>query len=360
MGTVMDLGFPYAEKLLEFYNFSGRTFPWRNTRDPYPLWISEVMLQQTGVAVVPDYYDRFLKKFPGVDDLARADIQEVLMAWQGLGYYRRAQNLHRAAKMVQNDLGGNFPETLEGWMSLPGVGRTTAAAIMAIGWNQRQAILDGNVKRVLARVTALDESVNGVQGERFLWKLAFDLTPEERPGDYAQAIMDLGATVCTPRAPRCPECPWCLGCRALAELRVDSYPVKKKLRSRSRCSQVAIVVQREAGQFLMCRRPEGGWLAGMWEPLSLQPVTPPELPPDVKKVGDDLQRQWQVIGRDVTMLGEVQHVFTHFHLTVSVFSCRYVSGWPTGIDGVRWVILGQSDVPVSTLHAKVLSLVAAP
>ncbi|HIJ85507.1 MAG: Adenine DNA glycosylase [Magnetococcales bacterium] len=351
----MDATFPYAARLLKFYHASGRQLPWRGEGDPYRIWVSEVMLQQTGVATVKGYYGRFIDKFPTVAELAGADLGMVLKEWQGLGYYRRAENLHRGAKVVHDSLGGCFPETLERWMSLPGVGRSTAAAIMAIGWNQRQAILDGNCKRVLARVMALDDPVNSAQGERLLWQRAYELTPADRPGDYAQAIMDLGATVCTPRAPRCRECPWCLGCRAWETQQVDRYPNRKKPKVRPRYGQVAVLVQNSDGQWLMRRRPRGGLLAGLWEPLSTKRWLLPQLPPDMQKVGEELKHQWQVCGRNVQLLGEVRHTFTHFHLTVWVCLCQYVSGWPLE-EEVRWWNPEQSDLPLSTLHAKVFAV----
>ncbi len=351
----MNPDFPYAGKLLEFYATSGRSLPWRDHRDPYRIWVAEIMLQQTQVTTVRGYYDRFLTKFPTVCELARADVQEVRAQWQGLGYYRRAEHLHRAARIIQNDLDQHFPDTLEGWMALPGVGRSTAGAILAIGWNQRHPILDGNCKRVLARLVALDEPVNSSQGEGILWSLAALLTPERCPGDYAQAIMDLGATVCTPHAPHCPECPWRMGCRALAEGRVDQYPRKKPPRGCPKYSQVAFLVRAKDGRILMHRRPEGGLLSGLWEPLSLERQIFSLVPPGVAEVDEQLWQHWQIKCREMNPVGTVQHRFTHFHLTVWVFACHHESGWPQG-DGVCWWHPGQTDLPISTLHSKVIMI----
>ncbi|MBF0347820.1 MAG: A/G-specific adenine glycosylase [Magnetococcales bacterium] len=349
--------YPYADRLLEFYRASGRVLPWRGDKDPYHIWISEIMLQQTGVTSVCRYYERFLERFPTVARLAQADLQEVLGAWQGMGYYRRAQHLHRAAVIIQDGLKGQWPETLEGWLALPGIGRSTAGAIMAICWNRRHPILDGNCKRVLSRIMALNEPVNSSQATRMLWHWADLLTPPEQPGDYAQAIMDLGAVVCTLRDPKCNICPWQGGCRAFAESRVGEYPNRMKAKVRPRYGQQAILVQESTGAVLMRRRPEGGLLGGMWEPLSTPRQTPPQPPSDVVEMQDQLERHWQVHGCDMKRLGRVQHAFTHFHLTVWVYSCRYVSGWPQGAgEEICWWDAGHSDMPVSTLHAKVLAM----
>ncbi|HAT50195.1 MAG: A/G-specific adenine glycosylase [Nitrospirae bacterium] len=350
---MIDWEFPYSEKLLKFYQNSGRHLPWRGDGDPYRIWVSEVMLQQTGVAAVKGYYDRFLSRFPTVAALGAADLQEVLREWQGMGYYRRAENLHRAARIIRDDLGGQYPETFAGWLALPGIGRSTAGAIMAIGFNRRYAILDGNCKRVLSRVIALDEPMDSSQGIRTLWHWATQLTPQDRPGDYAQAIMDLGALVCTPRTPRCLECPWLAGCRAAVLQTVADYPNRSKPKERPKYSQVAILVQ-DAGRVLLRKRPAGGLLAGLWEPLSVprESFRPP--PSEADQVVELLWQHWQVLGREMTMLGKVQHAFTHFHLTVWVYSCRYVSGWPQG-EVIGWADHG-SDKPVSSLHAKVLAV----
>ncbi|MBF0435966.1 MAG: A/G-specific adenine glycosylase [Magnetococcales bacterium] len=356
METLIDIKFPYASELLAFYNKKGRQLPWRNEKDLYRIWVSEIMLQQTGVATVLGYYNRFLEKFPTVAQLAAANKEEILKVWQGLGYYRRAANLHRAAQEIHYNLGGSFPDTFEGWLALPGVGQSTAGAILAIGRNQNHAILDGNCKRVLARISALSHPVDNSQGNTFLWQLARQLTPSHQPGDYAQAIMDLGATVCTPKDPHCPECPWQQGCRAWMSRRVNDFPVRKQPKIRPRYEQIAVVVCRPGEQVIMHQRPEGGLLGGLWEPLSLSDVTSNQMPPEADRVTAELQRHWQVIGQNMRMQGKIRHAFTHFHLTVWVYVCHYVSGWPGKHEKVLWAGSEPWEIPLSTLHAKVMSL----
>jgi A/G-specific adenine glycosylase len=212
-----DFSFNSAEvvrRLLAWYGRAGRDLPWRRTRDPYRIWLSEVMLQQTGVETVIPYYERFLEAFPTVRALAVATAEEVVERWAGLGYYSRARNLHAAAQRVVNFNAGHFPDTLEGLMELPGVGRSTAGAILSIAFDRPGPILDGNVRRVLCRLHALKEDPRSGSGEKKLWAWAAELTPIDRPHDYAQAIMDLGATVCTPRSPECGDCPLQTCCRA--------------------------------------------------------------------------------------------------------------------------------------------------
>ncbi|MBF0186932.1 MAG: A/G-specific adenine glycosylase, partial [Magnetococcales bacterium] len=215
-----------ARQLLDHYDRHGRDLPWRGISDLYAIWISEIMLQQTGVSVVIPYYTRFLERFPTVTSLADASLDAVLSLWQGLGYYRRARHLHTAARLIQTKHGGEFPEEVDQVTALPGVGPSTAHAILAIGREQRLPILDGNVKRVLSRLLAWPHPMGVSRHEKPLWTIADLLTPEQRPGDYAQAIMDLGATLCRRSRPQCERCPWSGACRAFACQSVESFPVK--------------------------------------------------------------------------------------------------------------------------------------
>ena len=201
-------------RLLTWYGRVGRDLPWRRTRDPYRIWLSEIMLQQTGVVAVIPYYERFLETFPSVAALAAAPLDQVLELWAGLGYYRRARFLHEAARRVMSEHGGRFPDQLAAIMALPGIGRSTAGAIVSIAFDRKGPILDGNVRRVLCRLLAIDGDPRSGKVEKQLWQLAETLTPEDRPHDYAQAIMDLGATICTPRRPDCAACPLSGLCQA--------------------------------------------------------------------------------------------------------------------------------------------------
>ncbi|MBF0110973.1 MAG: A/G-specific adenine glycosylase [Magnetococcales bacterium] len=349
--------FPYAERLLKYYAKSGRRLPWRGTNDPYRIWVAEIMLQQTGVATVTGYYDRFLQRFPTVVHLSQASLDEVRRAWQGLGYYRRAENLHRAARIIHEDRADRFPDTLEGWLVLPGIGRSTAAAILAIGWNQRHAILDGNCKRVLSRLMALEEPVNTSAGERSLWREATRITPVDRPGDYAQAIMDLGATVCVPKEPRCHECPWSEGCRARMNGSAVDFPQKRKREAVPRFGQVAVLVQGPGESVLMQRRPEGGLLSGLWQPVSLERQDFSPRHPEHSLVATAVAQRFAITCRDMVHVGAVQHRFTHFHLTVWVYSCVHEGGWPRE-EEVIWWSLDRGDLPMSTLHRKVIAFLS--
>src|SRR5512133_1839360 len=217
---------PIAPLLLAWYGRVGRDLPWRHTRDPYCIWLSELMLQQTTVTAVIPYYQRFLARLPDVASLAQATVEEVVEAWVGLGYYSRARNLHAAAVRVMTQYGGCFPAELVELAALPGVGRSTAGAIRAIAFGERGVILDGNVRRVLVRLFALDGDPRSPAAEKQLWHWAEALTPAERADDYAQAIMDLGATCCMPTKPSCTECPLAAHCIAYAQGRSAALPEK--------------------------------------------------------------------------------------------------------------------------------------
>ena len=218
----------FAKSILAWFDQHGRKhLPWQQNKTPYRVWISEIMLQQTQVGTVIPYYERFMRQFPDIASLANAAPDAVLHAWAGLGYYSRARNLHRAAKMVIEDYAGKFPDTLETLQSLPGIGRSTAGAILSIAYQQRATILDGNVKRVLARYLCVTEPVNEKAVENKLWDIATELTTNKRSADYTQAIMDLGATLCTRSKPDCGKCPLTAHCRAHAEGMASLLPIKK-------------------------------------------------------------------------------------------------------------------------------------
>jgi A/G-specific adenine glycosylase len=245
----------FAKRLLDWYARHQRPLPWRRTRDPYRLWVSEIMLQQTQVETVKPYYARWLRRFPTLKALAAAPQQEVLAAWEGLGYYARARNLHRAAQTVMREHAGRIPATVEGLLTLPGIGRYTAGAIASLAFGADAAVLDGNVKRVLARAFDYAEDVKSPRGERDLWALAESLVPSGRAGDYNQALMDLGATICTPRSPACRICPLlglCLAQRRGVQL---ERPVVKKRAALPRHTLAAGVIRRR-GRVHLLQRPE--------------------------------------------------------------------------------------------------------
>ncbi|MCM2264046.1 MAG: A/G-specific adenine glycosylase [Desulfuromonadales bacterium] len=301
-----------APRLLAWYGAHGRDLPWRHTRDPYCIWLSEIMLQQTTVAAVIPYYQRFLATFPEVATLAVAPPERVIELWAGLGYYSRARNLHRAAQKVVEEHGGDFPKTVEALAALPGVGRSTAGAIVAIAFDRPAPILDGNVRRVLVRLFAYDGDPRGTLAERALWKWAEALTARERAHDYAQAIMDLGATVCTPRDPGCPDCPLAALCQARRQGLERQLPVARIRKSVPVRRQVALLVERE-GFYLVRPRPHEGFLGGLWE-FPVADVRADETP---LTVAGRLAQELGFSGQKLAV-GRLKHAYSHFTLELDL------------------------------------------
>jgi A/G-specific adenine glycosylase len=255
----------FQRRLLTWFDRHGRKdLPWQKQVTPYRVWVSEIMLQQTQVATVIPYYKKFLQRFPNLKSLASAPIDDVLALWSGLGYYARARNLHKAAQQLVAHHKGRFPKDIDVVTELPGIGRSTAGAILAFSFGQRHPILDGNVKRVLARVIALEHWPGSKTGEAELWQWAEKLTPRNRIEDYTQAIMDLGATVCTRSKPHCGRCPLARTCRAFGENRVDTLPVAKpRVRKPVRDATLLMIVN-DGGEVLLSQRPPTGIWGGLW------------------------------------------------------------------------------------------------
>lgn len=254
----------FAARLLAWFDEHGRKdLPWQRDITPYRVWISEIMLQQTQVATVIPYFERFMASFPDVTTLADASEDAVLAHWSGLGYYARARNLHKAARLVRDEHGGAFPESFDAVVALPGIGRSTAGAILSIACGQRHPILDGNVKRVLARHAAVDGWPGTTRVADTLWSLADDLTPTGRVADYTQAIMDLGATLCTRNRPACADCPVAADCRAFAAGDVDRYPGRKPKREKP-LRQTTMLLAVAGNELYLERRPASGIWGGLW------------------------------------------------------------------------------------------------
>jgi A/G-specific adenine glycosylase len=320
--------------LLSWYDAHRRDLPWRTVAgaapDPYRIWLSEVMLQQTRVEAVRPYFTRWVEQFPTLESLAAADEDEVMKAWEGLGYYSRARNLHRAVREVQDRYGGRVPDDPALFRALPGVGRYTGGAVLSIAFGQQQPVVDGNVRRVFARWTDDPQPKDGD-----LWKMAEALVVGERPGDLNQALMELGATVCTPRSPRCGACPVNDHCAARAAGTQEQRPVPRRARPLPHEHTATAVVVRD-GEVLMARRPENGRLGGMWE-----------FPGTVLAHGElasDAATRAVLEGVGVSVaagetLGSVDHVFTHVRVTYQAIRCTLISGEPTPIryGRVRWV-----------------------
>ena len=321
--------------LLAWYRAHRRDLPWRRTRDPYAIWISEAMLQQTRVETVIPYYERFLARFPDVAALATADQDDVTALWAGLGYYSRARNLHRAARVVMERHGGQLPDDVDALRELPGVGRYTAGALASIAFDKPAPIVDGNVARVLARLFAMDGDVRSPAVQDRLWSEAQALARGEDPGSLNQGLMELGATVCTPRAPRCAACPWARHCTARAQGRAEELPVRSRPTSVRRIDAVAgFLVRRD--RVLAVQRPQRGLLGGLWE-----------LPGGELCAGEAPARALARALRDglglaVTApepLGTIEHAFTHRLLRVHVYRGAVDAGRVrrAGWDAHRWV-----------------------
>ena len=322
----------FASTLVAWQRRHGRhDLPWQRTRDPYRIWLAEVMLQQTQVSTATPYYERFLRRFPGVESLAAASEEEVLRLWSGLGYYARGRNLHRAAREIVERHGGRFPRQPESLAALPGVGRSTAAAIAAFAFGKRAAILDGNARRVLARCFA-------AEGEKDLWRLAERLLPKRNIESYTQALMDLGATICTRLAPRCDACPVLKRCVALRQGRISALPAPRARRPRPLRSVTWLVLLRGA-QVLLERRPGAGLWGGLW--------AFPEA--ERKHVAAHCRN---VLGCELAGTRELEpfeHGFSHFRLSVQPVLCEVARATPRAeAPGRLWVDLadaGEAAVP---------------
>jgi A/G-specific adenine glycosylase len=322
-------------RLLDWYLAHRRDLPWRNTRDPFAIWISESMLQQTRVDTVIPYYERFLERFPDVQTLADSDLEEVYGLWTGLGYYSRARNLHSAAQMVVEDYGGRLPSHAEDLRRLKGVGRYTAGALASIAFDREEPLVDGNVVRVLTRWLGWRADVSKKQVVDQLWEVAGRLVQGPRPGDLNQALMELGATLCTPRGPRCGDCPLKRSCRGRQQGDPESIPSKPRKQRVVPMRGVAAWIERK-GRVLAVRRTEGGLLGGMWE-----------LPGGTIRSDEDSKKGLRRCLRETLALevgelearGQVEHLFSHRKLKLDVYRAHEALGRVrrSGLAEHRWV-----------------------
>ncbi|MFB3886059.1 MAG: A/G-specific adenine glycosylase [Thermodesulfobacteriota bacterium] len=340
-------------KLLQWYKENGRDLPWRKTRDPYAIWVSEIMLQQTRVDTAIPYYQRFLRTFPTLQHLARAKLSRVLKIWEGLGYYARARNLHRASKIVVAHFQGKIPDHRRDLLSLPGIGRSTAGAILSLAYDQEAPILDGNVKRVLSRLAAVsDRSVSQKSGS-LLWKISESLLPKNRSNPFNQALMDLGSLLCTLKDPQCPRCPLQDFCEGKASGDPEKYPGKTLKKPIPHTEAMAAVIRRD-GKVLIKQRPLHGLLGGLWEFPNWE----------VEEIGRSRLRLRlrNYIKRDMRMdvqvgdpIGTFKQTFSHFKLTLRVIHCEFVTGNATG----KWVLLRDlGKFPMSRIHRKIAEKIA--
>lgn len=337
--TVAEKKTGLRRSLLAWYRKHARDLPWRRTNDPYRIWLSEIMLQQTRVEAVIPYYERFLHAFPTVADLAKAKEDRVLKLWEGLGYYNRAHNLKKGAEWVVNVNGGVFPNTVEGWLQVPGVGRYTAGAVSSIAFDEQAPVVDGNVKRVFSRLFAVKKNIEETQTKQAMWNAAEILVPKKIPGDFNQALMELGARICLPKNPKCTECPTHKHCAAHAAGNPSQYPIKKKKEKVPHVQVVAAAIKKN-GRYLLGKRPEGILLAGLWE-FPGGKVEPGETHEEalVRELIEELDINVSV----GNLLSEVDHAYSHYSVTIRLYACEIISGNPKTLyhSALKWITKKQ-------------------
>jgi len=328
--------------LLTWFHQHQADLPWREQRTAYRVWLSEIMLQQTQVATVISYYRRFLERFPTVESLAEAPLDDVFKAWEGLGYYSRARNLHRTAQIVVRDLGGAFPPAAAALQKLPGIGRYTAGAIASIAFGERVPALDGNVMRVLTRLYNISGDITQPAVQRALWTLAEQLVPAGAAGDWNESLMELGRRICTPRSPACKSCPASGLCEAF-RLGVQSQRPVRASRARTPHYDVtAAVIRRNDGQVLIAQRPLDGMLGGLWEFPGGKREPGETLRACVER---EIREELGVEIRAGAQIGTVRHGYTHFRITLYAFEAELIRGEPQAIGcaAFTWAALRDLD-----------------
>lgn len=338
--------------LLRWYQEQGRQLPWRNQTDPYKIWVSEMMLQQTQVKTVIPYYQKWLQQFPDINSLAAADLQTVLKAWEGLGYYARARNLHQAAQHILQHYQGIFPQTLEAVLQLKGIGRTTAGGILSAAFNQPVSILDGNVKRVLSRLIALDKPPQQALDQ--LWKISDTILDPNYPRDFNQALMDLGATLCTRHQPKCLLCPWQQFCLAYHQGIQNQLPMSEMSKPLPHKKIGVAVILNNQNEILIDRRPVNGLLGGLWEFPGGKVEENETIQECIKReIAEEIDIEIEVREHLITL----DHAYTHFKVTLNVYVCRYLSGEPKPVEceEIRWVKLEELEqYPFPKANSKII------
>ncbi len=343
-----------SHRLLAWYKKNKRDLPWRKTRDPYRIWVSEIMLQQTRVETAIPYYERFLKRFPDVATLARAPLDSVLKAWENLGYYTRARHLHEAARVIVTRYGGKLPDAKEQLLLLPGIGAYTAGAILSIAFEKPCAAVDGNVIRVIARLFGIEEPVDGSEMKKKIEGIAQQIVPADEPGHFAQALMDLGSGICTPRSPDCPSCPLAGLCIARKKGIQEAIPAKKKAATVPQREAAAAVIRNDAGKVLLVKRPQRGLLGGLWS-FPGSALDEGDAPAARLRKGLREELGLKIVpGKE---LFRVEHGYSHFSITVRVFDGRLREAIPTPGGSVKFQWAGKKDLPrfaLSRLERKIL------
>jgi len=337
-------------KLLQWFKKNGRDLPWRKTRDPYAIWVSEIMLQQTQVTTVIPYYQKFIKSFPTIHHLAKSDLSKVLKVWEGLGYYSRARNLHRASQIVLTRFHGKIPETLKDLLDLPGIGRSTAGSILSFAFHKDAPILDGNAKRVLSRLFAVSSNPVKSKTEGLLWQISESLIPKGFSNPFNQALMDLGSMLCTPKDPQCPRCPLHRFCKGRASGEPERFPTKRLKKSVPHVESVSAVIKKD-GRVLLNQRPPAGFLGGLWEF------------PNWRIKGKKIQKQQlknqmnREVGLSINVkesIGTFHQTYSHFKLTLHVFHCQHLNGKGKG----KWVLIRNLALyPMSRIHRRIAEMI---
>ncbi len=332
----------FSEQLLSWYDQNKRDLPWRNCEDPYKVWISEIMLQQTRVDQATPYFHRFIERFPTVHDLAAADQQDVLKVWEGLGYYSRARNLHHAAKTVVSEFNGQLPDTWDEITSLKGIGPYTASAILSIAFDKSYAVVDGNVIRVLTRYFGIEDDIRSTTTKNKIQELADDLIDHDRPGDFNQALMELGATVCVPSNPDCKECAVNANCVAYKSVKTDEIPYKSPAKKKPHHQIGVGIIKNEQDEVLIALRPDDAMLGGLWE-----------FPGGKQKKNENIE---ETVVRELTEelgiaveidkpLMKLDHAYSHFKITMHAYMCKLTSGTPEpkSSQQIKWIGIDELE-----------------
>lgn len=341
-------------ELLTWWDTGHAETPWRKTRDPYAIWVAEVMLQQTQVATVIPYFERWMARFPSVEELATAPLNDVLKIWEGLGYYSRARNLHAAAQTIVDEYGGRLPKDVQELMKLKGIGRYTAGAIASIAFDRPAPVLDGNVIRVLSRLLDFDGDVTKSKAKNYLWQEAARLVPNHRPGDHNQALMELGQTICLPANPHCHLCPISVTCLARARGTQHERPVRPPRREIPHHDVCAGVIWGEDGRILIAQRPLDGLLGGLWE-----------FPGGKLLAGESfsqaLRREiFEELGIEIEVgskLAAVEHTYTHFRISLYAFHAYHIAGEPRNLEVAdhAWISLDElPEFPFAVTDQKIM------
>lgn len=332
----------FSEELLLWYHKNKRDLPWRNTSDPYEIWISEIMLQQTRVETVIPYYENFLENFPTVYKLAQANQQQVLKCWEGLGYYSRGRNLHHASKTIVEDFEGKIPSTYKEITSLTGIGPYTAAAVLSIAYQKKYAVVDGNVIRVITRFKGIKNDIRKSATKTRVQQFADSVISNNRPGDFNQALMELGATVCTPKNPNCEICPLAISCNAHKTAQTDVIPYKSPSKKIPHHHIGVGLIVDDKNRLLISLRPDNAMLGGLWEfPGGKKDATESIRQTVKRELKEELTVEVKVFDKFI----QLKHAYSHFKITLHAFWCKIVSGHPVpkSSEKLKWVTLSEID-----------------